>query len=376
MSVVVAVTLIGWAIQVGPDTAYRVLRYNFTDIDDYLIFPARELKPSPQPFRFPPGRQITLNVPPIGGFDTLDDLAEATESVAWLVVKDDQVVYERYYLGHDASTPSQLFSVSKSIFSIVVGAALADGYFASVEQPITDFVPELKGAGYDTVTIRHLLDMTSGMDYLENDNPFGAHAALNYTPRLEQEVLEFVISEDPGLSWQYRSGETALLGLALDRAIGSMSLTDYFEKRIWGPMGMEDRGAWSIDRAGGLERTWCCLAMSPRDLAKFGRLFLNGGAWDGQHLVPESWVDESTTVDPGHALLMPAVYEEIGIADHHYYWWILDRGDYMAQGHRGQFLYVDPNRSVIVVRQGHRIDDLAFEEWIELFRWISDQADS
>jgi CubicO group peptidase (beta-lactamase class C family) len=267
-----------WAWNVGRATALAIVSYNFTGIDVYQIFPGRALAASTQAQPFDLGARVALDGRwPADGFTDLEHLLEATGTVSYLVVRDGEIVYERYLDGRDETTPAQVFSVSKSILSALLGAALADGHIDSLDQPVTDFVPELADAGFGEVTLEHLLQMTSGMDYTENDNPFGEHAMFAYTRRLEAEILNLRLAEPPGGQWRYKSGDTALLSLVLARAVAPRTLTDFLHEALWEPMGMEHHGVWSTDREGGLERSWCCLAMTARDLATFGRLYLENG---------------------------------------------------------------------------------------------------
>ena len=235
---------------------------------------------------------------------------------------------------------------------------MVDGYLQSVDQPVTDFVPELKAKGFAAVTLKHLLHMTSGMDYAENDWPFGVHVRLYYTNRLAQEILALRLREPPGTQFTYKSGDAYLLTLALQRALGRTSITAYTQERLWTPLGMEADGAWSIDHApDGLEKTGCCLAATAQDFAKFGRIYLHKGVWDGRRIVSEAWVTDSTRIDT-----------TAGSAwNYQYLWWLIarKRSDFMATGHLGQFLYVNPSAGVIVVRLGRGMGGLRREDWMQ-----------
>ncbi len=365
----VAVAAIGWIVATGPVTVYRTVIYNFSGIEDYRIFPQRRLTAAPLPFRFREGngeRNIPTAVSVGSRRDVrLSELLPATDTVAFLVVKDDAIAFEEYYGNFGRATPSLSFSMSKSVLSILVGCAIADGHLKSVDQSVTDLVPELKSAGFAPVTLKHLLQMTSGIDYAENDIPFGVHARFYYTNRLEQEILNLRLRERPGTRFTYRSGDAYLLTLALKRALGSESITQYMQERLWNPLGMEADGAWSIDHApDGLEKTGCCLAATARDFAKFGRLYLSRGLWSGRRVVPETWVTESTRSDTSDGSAWN--YQRL--------WWLVarDRSDFMANGHLGQFLYVSPSAGVIIVRLGRSTGGLSREEWTQVFMSLSD----
>jgi CubicO group peptidase (beta-lactamase class C family) len=235
--------LIWWVLSAGPPTVYRTLRYNFSDIDDDRIFPRRILTASPQPFRFreaikPEIAALTVHV---GGSKDLPltELLHASQTTAFLVIKDDAVVFEAYDLGYDRTLPSMSFSMAKSVLSLSVGCALDDGLLRSIDQPVTDYVPELSERGFAAVTLRHLLQMTSGIDYAENDNPFGLHVRFYYTDRLEKEILKLSLRESPGRRFVYKSSDAFLLTLVLQRALGGQNITDYMRARLWHPLGME-----------------------------------------------------------------------------------------------------------------------------------------
>lgn len=238
----------------------------------------------------------------------------------------------------------------------------------SVDQPVTDYVPELAEKGFSAVTLRHLLQMTSGIDYAENDNPLGLHVRFYYTDHLEDEILKLKLREPPGRRFVYKSSDAFLLTLALHRALGGKSIAEYMQERLWNSLGMEYGGAWSLDHEpDGLEKTGCCLTATARDFAKFGRLYLNKGQWDGRRVVSEDWVAASTTPDvtAGSAW------------DYQRMWWLVsrNRSDFMAAGHLGQFLYVNPSDKIIIVRLGKSSGGLSRREWGNVFVSLSEQID-
>ena len=367
--ILMAVAAIGWIVAAGPITVYRTIVYNFSGIDDYRIFPQRRLTAAPLPFQF---REVGSqgNTPSPVGFGNRDDvplseLLSATDTVAFLVVKNDAIMFEKYLQGFDRATPSLSFSMAKSFLSILVGCAIFDGYLKSVDQPVTELVPELKEEGFSSVTLKHLLQMTSGIDYAEPGLPLGLHDRFYYTNRLEREILNLRLREQPGTRFTYKSGDAFLLTLALKRALGRKSITEYMQERIWNPLGMENNGAWSIDHApDGMEKTGCCLATTARDVAKFGRLYLNKGLWDGRRIVPETWVTESTRVDTSAGSAW----------NYQHLWWLVarNRPDFMANGHLGQFLYINPSTGVIIVRLGKSMGGLSREEWTNVFISLSE----
>lgn len=355
-------------VEGGLIAAARLLQHGPTTVYDYALYPARELRPSERPAPF---AMTTATAAPPPSFDAgggrrvaLSDLVAETPTFALLVIKDDAIVYEAYATGRSPSDVSQLFSVSKSILATLIGMAIDDGLITSIDQPVTDFVPELAEHGFTKVTLRQLIDMTSPLDYEENDNPFGLHVLMNYTSRLEDLILRFRLREDAAPAFRYKSGDAALLSLAMQRALGPTALADYAQKRLWSPLGMEHRGVWSLDRAGGMEKAWCCIAATARDLAKLGRLHLHRGASGSQRLLSAAWI-EASMPEPPAAGGTPRRYA-------HGWWPASPLGsDCMASGKDGQYLYIAPAHNALVVRLGESRGGLDTARWITLFQQLA-----
>ncbi len=369
---IVPTLLVFLVILLSDQTRRKIVFYNFSDIDDYMIFPSRTIKASSEPFRFheavTPTRVpqfVTLgkrhNIP-------LDEFLESVNTIAFLVIKNDTLIYEEYFDRHTADSISMSFSVTKALFSALIGVAIADGYIHSVEQPVTDYIPELISKDFVKVKLRHLLQMTSGMGYEDCgllNNPFGKQARLSYTDKLVDELLDVYLDISPGTTFLYKSIDNALLALVLHRVLTPMTLTEYMQKKIWTPLGMESDALWSIDHeSDGLEKTWCCISATARDLAKFGRLYMRGGDWNGKTIIPHDWVVRSTCVDTTEG--SPPQYQ--------YGWWIMSEryGDFRAEGVRGQFIYVNPAKDIIIVRLGKSRGGLSWKEWKDFFTYMAE----
>lgn len=364
--------LIWWVCVAGASTVWKILTYPDSSIEDYQAFPIRVLKASNFPFEFEL-EQTGLQFPSEivigdGKVADLDNFLENTDTVAFVVIKDDVIRYERYLNGYRVTTPTLAFSMSKSFISILIGIAIDDGIIESVDQPVTDYVPELKAAGYDRVTLRHLLQMTSGMDYVEVEgNPLSLHTRFYYTDRLEHELINLDLLKEPGTEFSYKTGENALLGLILSRALGDQTITKYTQEKLWTPLGMESSGGWNLDHPDGLEKTWCCLSATARDYAKFGRLYLNNGNWNGKQVISSEWVKQSTAIDT----------QDGSIWNYQYQWWLVSEGgnDYIAMGHQGQFVYVNPDKKIIIVRLGTSLGGLEWDEWKVIFSSLAQALD-
>jgi len=352
------------AILIGGCTYGRMIRHRDAGIEDYGIFPYRGLEASTAPFKFTVADSLAAEEAlPAYRRARLDEFLEKNDTVAFLAIRRDTLLLERYYGGHADTSLSLSFSMAKSLLSILVGCAVDDGYIDSVNQPVTDYVPELGPSGFDEVTLRHLLQMTSGMDYDEDENPLGLQARFYYGDNLEEMLLELKLRHTPGKYFEYKSGENQLLGLILSRALPSMTITEYTQARIWEPLGMEFDGLWSVDHEpGGIEKTFCCLAARARDYAKMGRLYLNGGNWNGEQIVSGDWVRESTRLD----------ISDGSSAEFQYQWWLPDAygTDFMAAGLPGQYIYVSPEHEVILVRLGRSEGKLKHDQWEEFLASI------
>ena len=376
-----AAIIMQWMVVAGPGAGwtafFRLLKNGITAIDDFKYYPARNLTASQNPYRFLENAD-RFHVPSVvelngGKGASLVDLLAANDTIAFLVIKEDTMVFEQYFQGHTPSALSQSFSVTKSFTSALVGKVIAGGLIKSVDQPVSDFIPELAGRGFETVTIKHLLTMTSGSSYVESDNPFGVHPLFNYTSDLEKMMLDFRVKTEPGQEFRYKSGDTALLGLILKRVLNPMTITDYAQESLWTPLGMEYKGVWSLDREGGLEKNWCCLAAAARDFAKFGSLYLHQGLWEGQRILPAEWIEQSTQVGAIPEAAWPSESKEGGLWNYGYFWWLVSQadGDYLAIGKDGQYIYVNPAKDMVIVRLGWRQGELKNSQWIDLFQTLA-----
>ncbi len=371
--------LLIWAFNSGPDVTYRVLvNCCDSDIDDYKRYPGRTLVAVDTPFLF--GENIENQILPdkveLKGKDDIhtEGLIESNDTIAFLVIKDDVMVYEKYYQGHSFDSVSMAFSATKSILSVLIGIAVDEGLIKSIDQPVSDYIPELKDSGFENVTLKSLLQMHSGINYIENDDPFGEHVLFNYTANLRKAIYNLKTLKNHSDNFVYRSSDNAVLGLVLDRALKGKTITQYTQEKLWEPLGMEFDGIWTLDsESDGLEKTWCCLSATARDFAKFGRLYLNNGNWNGKQVVSREWVNESLT-GAFDSATWPISELTTGFDNYGYQWWLCsgNREDYMARGKNGQFIYVNPSMKTIIVRLGWSEGTLSHEDWENLFVAISE----
>jgi CubicO group peptidase (beta-lactamase class C family) len=340
----------------------RFVYYNFANITDHTIFPYRTAANDSVKFRFKEAvkpkapKTITWK----GKEMTFDDYLKDNNTVAFLIIKNDSIQYENYFNGYSEESVVASFSMAKSVTSILIGCALDDKLIKSIDEPITNYIPELKENGLENVTIRHLLEMRSGIRFNESYvNPFGDAATYYYGRNLRKAIYRRKpTGNTPGgdNSFNYSSGDTQILGLVLERALKGKTITAYLEEKIWKPLGMEYDATWSLDRKkDGLEKTFCCINARARDFAKIGRLYLNGGNWNGRQIVSKSWVEQSTHPQK----------EEPGAFNYYrFQWWLKAEGSYSAIGILGQYIYVNPAKNMVIVRLGK---DEGSADWTTVF---------
>ncbi len=308
------------------------------------------------------------------------DALVKSKTTAFLVVKDDQILYENYFDGYTKATDHPSFSVSKSFISALIGIAIEEGHISSLDDPIRDYLPELD-TSFDPVTISHIINMQSGVKFSEGYfNPFGEVAKFYYGTNLKKFVKKLKVTKEPGTSWKYISGNTQLLSLALESATGQ-PLHLYFQEKIWKPLGMEYNASWNIDsKKNQTAKAFCCLNARTRDYAKFARLYLNRGNWNGTQIIPESWVDKTTSFT-----------DETSNYIYSHHWWrnistqqllamrtsesttlqpaYAPDVDYQARGVLGQFMYINPEKNIVIIRLGDKFGAI---NWATLFREISE----
>ncbi|MGJ8682134.1 serine hydrolase domain-containing protein [Paraglaciecola sp.] len=344
-----------------------------SEAEHKYTFP-RDIQPLPITFEF---QQSNLS---------LNSFITDSQTTGLLVIKNGNIVFEDYWLGHSEEKQHISFSVAKSFVSALVGIAVADGSIKSIQQAITDYVPELKGTGYDGVRIKDILQMSSGVkfnedyaDFYSDINRFSRATAFgtsldDFSGSLERE-------REPGSFHHYVSIDTQVLGMLLTRATQT-SLTEYLNEKLWQPLGMEYPGYWLADDTN-MELALGGLNLTLRDYAKLGWLYLNKGRWqthNGQvlQLVPEQWVVDSTTPDAPHLLSgkgNPLSSSPLGYG---YQWWIplSAEDEFAAQGIYDQFIYIDPDQNLVIVKNSanYRYNDKSLlwkEKHYAMFRAIS-----
>jgi len=284
----------------------RTMLYWKPNISDHKIFHHVDITPGDSIFHFEQGnkdiikkaRTITSNKGITDSLPLVDYIANRTATTALLVIRNDSILFENYYRGYKRDSISTVFSVSKSITSLLTGIAVDEGYIESVHDPVTKYVPELKKKDprFERLTIEHLLNMRAGFEFNENNlRPLSRPTRLYYGLNHLGKVAGVDFRYEPGEVHEYQSLVTALLGVVVERAIGR-NLGEYLQEKVWVPMGMENRATWSIDdKKHYSAKAHVGVNATAIDLAKIGRLYMNKGNWNGKQIVSADWVAKSTT---------------------------------------------------------------------------------
>ncbi|HSL44020.1 MAG TPA: serine hydrolase [Anaerolineales bacterium] len=366
----------------------RQLAWSDSTVKDYEKFPVRSISNAAPAFHFgenlSPELFQTIEYRSHGELKQMgfEEFLRSTQTTSFIVIKDDAILYEGYFNGYTRDSLVTSFSMAKSVTSALIGIAIDEGYIGGVNDLMIDYTPELTGKGFDNVTIRDLLLMSSGIRYLTDDeiSPLAqitqfTDDGLSYSyPDLRSLALRVKMDEKgPGAEFNYNNYNTILLGLILERSTGR-SPSEYLQEKVWEPLGMEYPASWDLDSEKS-EFELIASGINGRaiDFAKFGRLFLNYGNWNGTQIISPEWVFESTAPDPDdHRVWHSDASWKEAKGYYKYQWWgkINSDGsyDYLAQGHLGQRIYVSPQAKMIIVRFG--TDEGGVDEWTDVFQSI------
>ncbi|MCC4212123.1 serine hydrolase domain-containing protein [Leeuwenhoekiella parthenopeia] len=282
--------------------------------------------------------------------EKLKQIHKQYSSVAFLVIKNDSIVFENYYDGFGQTSKSNSFSMAKSYVSALLGKAIMQGHIKSLEQPVGDFIPEYATGTAALMTVGDLASMASGLNWDESYySPFSVTTRAYFDDNLDPVMRNLGMKGEPGQGFTYLSGNTQLLAMVLEKATGK-KLADYLSESLWKPIGAQEDALWQLDSEdGGLVKAYCCIASNARDFARLGKLYKDFGKWNGRQLLDSAFVAES---------IQPRFEGE----PYGYGFWLMDykgKDVFMMRGHLGQYVMVLPEDDLIVVRLGHSHGPLA-----------------
>lgn len=332
----------------GTDYIYRAAIYQQPGIDDLELFPHRVVAASSSPRPWPESDRYNSATMP----DELKSALVEFKSVAFVAIQNGELIHEQYWDGYGPDINSNSFSAGKSIVAALIGRAVMLGHIDSIDQPVADFLPSFNTIERASITIRHVLQMASGLDFQESyRKPISDTTEAYYGDDLVGLINRLSPESAPGVSWTYRSGDTQILAMVLQKATGQ-TVSNFAAQELWHPLGATSPAQWSLDRSGGIEKAYCCFYSNARDFARVAQLYLDGGRVGDQQLLPAQFVAQSIVP---HGL----PNAKTGDRTDHYglHWWRLNyQGTelFYMRGILGQYVWVIPSRDLIVVRLGHQ----------------------
>lgn len=335
----------GYAVVSGKTYLFKAVWYNFADIDDYEKFTNNTVTTGThQPWAL----AADYNRAPLPA--NLQQQLTELHTVAVLAIRNDSLLTEHYWEGYSDSSWSGSFSMAKSITSLLIGAALKEGKIGSLEEPVGKYLPEFNTGEKAKVKIIDVLTMSSGSDWNETySDPLSVTTELYYGSDAYKVATGVSILQPPGSLHRYKSGDTQLLGLIIEKATGK-SLSAYAAEKLWQPIGAEHPALWSTDRTGGHEKAYCCFNSNARDFARVGQLMLDSGRWKGQAIITPEYYAQS---------IKPCMIRDEDGQPCDYYgfqWWIVPGPEqvFYARGILGQYIIVIPSKKVVLVRLGKK----------------------
>ena len=332
---------------------------NTAFLSDYEYFDNRVIDPSP--FAQPWAKHNNYNT--IKETDELADINKERETKAFLVIKNDSILYEQYFDGYSESSKSNSFSMAKSIVVTLLGKAIMEGKIKGFDQPVSDFFDEYKAGFGAELTVGNLASMSSGMEWNEKYYSIINITTESYfTDDLRSLILNQKIINKPGQKFRYSSGDTQLLGMVIEKATNT-NLSDYLKNNFTIPMGFENEALWQLDsEESGIEKAYCCFASNAKDFARFGKLYKNNGKWNNEILLDSTFINKA--INP--------VYEDSPY--YGYGWWLYtfeDKNVFTMNGHRGQFVIVFPDEDIFIVRLGDKNKEGDNDDG-DLYKYISE----
>lgn len=329
-----------------PQYAQRALIYTTVGIEDYSIFSNRTIKAGVgQEWQVDPLAQ-ELNIDK----STMTKI-EAFEPVAYLLIKDEKIIYEKYWEDFGPESLSNSFSMAKSVVGLLIGAAIDDGFIESLDEAVAEYIAEFNSPANENLTIRDVLTMSSGLNWDESyGSLFSTTTAAYYGKDINKLIYGLEVVGEPGVAFKYLSGNTQVLAMVVEAATGKR-ISDYASEKFWKPMGAQNDALWCLDDKEGMEKAYCCFNSNARDFARWGQLVLNGGTWKGRTLLSEAYTKAATS---------PASYlkdeEGKAVNFYGYQWWIHDANGWNVpymRGILGQYVFAIPEENAVVVRLGH-----------------------
>ena len=345
-------------------------------------YPYRTVAGAGTPYAFPEGPPLTdTSYEWRGEARTLDDYAEGWVVTGLMVVSGGEVVLERYFRGEAPDSRHTSWSVAKSVVATLIGRAVMEGRVESLDDQVAAYAPQYEGTAYGETSIRHLLMMSSGIDFEEEYERADGDArrlfldTMIFHRDIDGSLAKLGRDREPGQDHHYISPNSAVLAAVVRGAYGAETLAEVASDELFRPLGMSE-ATWLLDRRGGKELGYCCLQATLEDYAKLGQLYLQGGVVGTERVIPEGWPAFVST--PPQASHEPGDSLESGIGrgyGHHFWLPPAREGEYYMAGYNGQIVWIDPRNDVVIAMTSADPDFVAKPlEWIAMFRALADRA--
>ena len=320
--------------------------YSSSYIDDFVHFPANSIETGTHQEWEIANSYNKEELP-----EFINEVNLELETVAFMIIKNDSIIFEEYWHGYSADTMSNSFSMAKSWVSTLVGVAIKEGKIEGINQKVCDFIPEFCENRNSEITIKHLLTQSSGLDWDENYyNPLGQTARAYYGNDLRALITNLKSIDPPGKIFKYHSSCTQLLAFLVEKATGK-TVSKYASEKLWKPMGAKHPALWNTDTEDGDEKAFCCINSNARDFARLGKLYMSNGNWNGIQILDSSYAKEATSVAD---LLDKNGNKNVNYG---YQFWLAERQGlsiFYARGLLGQYVICIPEKNMIVVRLGRK----------------------
>jgi CubicO group peptidase (beta-lactamase class C family) len=342
----------------------RLVRWNIPDVYDYEKFPYVNIEKADNSFLIPKKTNENLisklefqrNGEIITDFN---NLLEITRTNAFVIIKNDTVIFEKYLNNRSRESLCKAFSASKSILSLLIGIAVQEGKIENINDPLNKYIKDFKNKELGNITIEQCLNQTTGIKYDNKMSFFSDKAKFYYTKNVRDLIKRVELENKPGTNWSTDEYSILLLGAVLENAT-KKSISDYLQEKIWKQIGMEYPATFSVDsKKHKFEHVADGLNATAIDFAKIGLLLLKNGQWNHKQIIPKEWITESFSLEESSET------DRIGL-NYKYLWWIKrENGDYHAAGHFGQYIFVSPRSNIVIVRFGERKGGVSW--WYNVF---------
>ncbi|WP_216829309.1 serine hydrolase domain-containing protein [Alkalihalobacterium elongatum] len=371
------------AIVYSPEYMMRIMLYRESDIKDYLVFDAKPIKKSEETYFYKRTNNSALgtelityqaNGKPVQ--KELEGLLEENETTAFIVVTEDELIYENYFNGHERDSINTSFSAAKSIVSLLIGIAIDEGYIKSSNESISNYIEEFQGTEFAAITIEDLLTMRSPIKYREGMAWIGDDAKTYYMPNLRRlALLHTEVDSTRGENFHYNNYHPLLLGIILERSTG-VSVSEFMEIKLWSKLGTEFGATWSIDsQESYFEKMESGINARAIDFAKIGSLVLHNGTWNGQEINSKEWLSKSISKEKISSEDYIGSFLEGKGTQYGYMWYSVKNDeediDVYAIGKFGQIIYISPRFNTVIVRHGSGTGEV--EWWPNVLRQITEK---